>query len=103
MQDDRHNKIRQRAYELWHNEGRQEGRAEDHWAQAEREVEAEAGSELTAVQADSGTVTPVTTSDAPKASAKAGAAKKSGNGIAQPAAQSEGPRKRRGAQSPRPA
>jgi hypothetical protein len=104
MQDDRQNKIRQRAYDLWHNEGRQDGRAEDYWAQAEREIDAEhgvaaeAGSELPAVQADSGTVTPA---PAKKAST---AAKKSGNGIAPLAGKSaEGPRKRRGAQSPRPA
>ena len=37
MQRD-HDKIRQRAYEIWDREGRQEGRAEDYWLQAEREL-----------------------------------------------------------------
>jgi hypothetical protein len=37
MQRD-HDKIRQRAYEIWDGEGRPEGRAEDYWLQAEREL-----------------------------------------------------------------
>ena len=37
MQKD-HEKIRQRAYEIWDREGRQEGRAEDYWLRAEREL-----------------------------------------------------------------
>ena len=37
MQRD-HDRIRQRAYEIWDREGRQEGRAEDYWLQAEREL-----------------------------------------------------------------
>jgi Protein of unknown function (DUF2934) len=37
MQRD-HDKIRQRAYEIWDREGRQEGRAEGYWLQAEREL-----------------------------------------------------------------
>ena len=31
-------KIRRRAYELWEQEGRPEGRAAAHWAQAEHEL-----------------------------------------------------------------
>ena len=31
-------KIRQRAYEIWDREGRQEGRDEEYWLQAEREI-----------------------------------------------------------------
>jgi hypothetical protein len=30
--------VRQRAYELWEDSGREEGRAQDHWLQAEAEV-----------------------------------------------------------------
>ena len=31
-------RIRQRAYEIWEREGRPEGREQEHWEQAEREV-----------------------------------------------------------------
>jgi hypothetical protein len=37
MQKD-HDKIRQRAYEIWDREGRQEGHAEDYWLRAEGEL-----------------------------------------------------------------
>ena len=32
-------RIRVRAFEIWEGEGRHDGRAEDHWRQAEREIE----------------------------------------------------------------
>lgn len=35
---DRETKIRQRAYELWHAAGMPDDKAEEHWAEAEREV-----------------------------------------------------------------
>ena len=38
MPNERQNKIRERAYQIWEREGRQHGRAEDHWSQAEREL-----------------------------------------------------------------
>jgi Protein of unknown function (DUF2934) len=41
MQD--HERIRRRAHEIWEREGRPEGRHEEHWTQARREVEAEEG------------------------------------------------------------
>jgi hypothetical protein len=37
--DDRDGKIRQRAYERWEREGRPQGRAEEHWRDAERELD----------------------------------------------------------------
>ncbi len=37
-QDDLHERVRRRAYELWESEGRPAGREHDHWFQAEREV-----------------------------------------------------------------
>lgn len=37
MQND-HDKIRERAYEIWDRDGRQDGRAQEHWSQAEREL-----------------------------------------------------------------
>ena len=32
-------RIRQRAYELWEQEGRPEGRQDEHWARASREIQ----------------------------------------------------------------
>lgn len=43
MTSEKEDRIRRRAYELWEQEGRPEGRAWDHWVQAAREVEAEEG------------------------------------------------------------
>jgi hypothetical protein len=37
-QDDLHELVQQRAYELWEREGRPAGREHDHWLQAEREI-----------------------------------------------------------------
>lgn len=39
MDIDRETRIRQRAYQLWLDEGSPEGRRHDHWAQAEREID----------------------------------------------------------------
>ena len=36
---DKEQRIRTRADEIWERDGRREGRAEDHWRQAELEVE----------------------------------------------------------------
>ena len=36
--DDLERRIQQRAYELWESEGRPQGREQDHWQQAEREI-----------------------------------------------------------------
>lgn len=41
--DEREERIRTRAYELWEQEGRPEGDAERHWAAASREIASEAG------------------------------------------------------------
>ena len=40
MADDRQNRIRQRAHEIWEQEGRPEGAHERHWRQAENEMAA---------------------------------------------------------------
>jgi hypothetical protein len=37
-QDNLHERVQRRAYELWESEGRPAGREHDHWLQAEREV-----------------------------------------------------------------
>lgn len=39
MDNDRETKIRQRAYQLWLDEGSPQGKQDDHWAQAEREID----------------------------------------------------------------
>lgn len=39
MTDDREDRIRKRAYELWQKEGSPEGRPDDHWLQAEHEID----------------------------------------------------------------
>jgi Protein of unknown function (DUF2934) len=41
MSDERVERIKQRAHELWEQEGRPEGRHSEHWEQATREIEAE--------------------------------------------------------------
>lgn len=48
---DREQKIRERAYEIWGRDGRPLGRELEHWAQAEREV---AERELAAREIDQG-------------------------------------------------
>ena len=41
MSDDRHQRIKQRAYEIWEREGGGHGDPEKHWHQAESEIERE--------------------------------------------------------------
>lgn len=41
--DDREDRIRARAYELWEAAGRPEGQQSKHWEQAEREIGGEGG------------------------------------------------------------
>ncbi|MER9406996.1 DUF2934 domain-containing protein [Mesorhizobium caraganae] len=45
MGDERHEKIQQRAYEIWEREGGVHGDPEKHWHQAEAEIEREEQSE----------------------------------------------------------
>ncbi|WP_052341178.1 glycogen synthase GlgA [Salinarimonas rosea] len=42
MTEDRDSRIRRRAYDLWEEEGRPDGRADEHWAWAEAQLMAEA-------------------------------------------------------------
>lgn len=81
-------KIRQRAYEMWDRDGRPDGRSEDYWLQAEREL---AGSDPTAA-GSSQSEAAVPTQAAPQS-------KKAANGAASGAKPPvQAPRKRRGAQ-----
>jgi len=38
MADEREDRVRERAYRLWEQEGRPHGRHQDHWQQASQEV-----------------------------------------------------------------
>ncbi|WP_292400809.1 DUF2934 domain-containing protein, partial [Mesorhizobium sp.] len=42
MGDDREDKIRERAYQIWEREGRIHGDPERHWHRAEAEIDREA-------------------------------------------------------------
>ncbi len=64
MASDREEKIRSRAYTIWQREGGPEGRGEEHWAQAEREIDNEE-----AAGGDASRGARVTTSDDPTRSA----------------------------------
>jgi hypothetical protein len=46
---DRLDKIRNRAYAIWLDEGQCEGRHQEHWNEAEREIDAEEKSNGTAI------------------------------------------------------
>lgn len=48
MGDERHEKIQQRAYEIWEREGGVHGDPERHWHQARAEIDREAALPLTA-------------------------------------------------------
>ncbi len=39
MTENREDRIRRRAYELWQQEGSPEGKPDDHWLQAEHEID----------------------------------------------------------------
>lgn len=39
MTENREDRIRNRAYELWQKDGAPEGKPDDHWYQAEREID----------------------------------------------------------------
>ncbi|HEV2336740.1 MAG TPA: DUF2934 domain-containing protein [Stellaceae bacterium] len=51
MQSDRHERISERAYQIWVAEGRIHGRHDEHWHRAEREI-AEEELRLAAAMAD---------------------------------------------------
>src|SRR3954466_3385060 len=60
---DKERRIRARAYEIYQQEGRHDGRAEEHWQQAKREIE----HALTSAQAQAAEAPaqPPTTADEP--------------------------------------
>lgn len=59
---DREDRIRARAYELWEASGKPSGSETDHWAQAEREIDAQDGAASPQDRAQPGdTVNPAAT------------------------------------------
>ncbi len=52
---EREEKIRRRALEIWKEQGCPDGRAREHWQQAEREVGGEKGSDASRDQPPSST------------------------------------------------
>ena len=42
---DREEKIRERAHQIWEQEGRPDGLEQEHWERASREVDAEEGND----------------------------------------------------------
>ena len=55
MDANREDKIRARAYQLWEEEGRPEGRAEQHWFTARETLAVEESQEDTYLPLDTGT------------------------------------------------
>ncbi len=53
MTDDRETEIQRRAHAIWERSGMPDGAHSEHWAEAERDYDAEAG---TGGKADSGTI-----------------------------------------------
>ncbi len=51
---DRDALIRQRAYQLWEKSGRPDGKAEEHWEEARRQIDAEQASSKPGKEAGSG-------------------------------------------------
>lgn len=88
MSKTREERVRERAYEIWEQEGRTHGRAAEHWRRAEAEIDAEerqttsTESASAQIAADAGATTVGPTekeeADAPVRSRPAGARK---NGI----------------------
>lgn len=66
MNTDREQRIRERAYHIWEQQGRPEGGHEGHWHQAERELGEE----------ETGSVVPATPGEAAEASAEITKAKR---------------------------
>ena len=53
MNDDRDARIRTRAYEIWQEQGRPEGRTVEHWLEAERQLGGEEDSRSLEEDSDS--------------------------------------------------
>jgi hypothetical protein len=86
MQSDRHERISERAYQIWIAEGRSQGRHDEHWQRAEREI-AEEELRIAAAMADRAAGTATGARRRPSASgAKKAATPATGKSPATPAA-----------------
>jgi hypothetical protein len=94
MQGD-HDKIRDRAYEIWDRDGRQSGRDEEYWLQAERELGVAAG---TADHRPLGGAGDEAAASTDQIAAPTPAKKKTNGAAKDLAAKAPAPRKRRGSQ-----
>jgi hypothetical protein len=56
MDNDLEARIRTRAYHLWENDPEPEGKAEQHWEEARRQIEAEGGAQQETVGDDADTL-----------------------------------------------
>ena len=72
MTDDRQDRIRQRAHEIWEQAGRPEGAHQEHWEQATAEIDGAAKPKKAAKKADA---KPAKAAAKPKAAKPAAAAK----------------------------
>ena len=76
--DDREERIRRRAYEIWEREGRA-GSPEDHWYRAERELDAESSGDRSSATVESAppasAVRAMEEADQPSAAGEAGGKK----------------------------
>ena len=82
MTSERDEKVRQRAYEIWLREGSPEGRHEEHWEQARREIDNEAdAAAAVGSSADAGSPAAPAAGKSPKARASRTPAS-DGNGAA---------------------
>lgn len=52
MSDDREARIRERAYQIWIDQDRPEGREHEHWAEAVRQIDAEQQASYNMLQVD---------------------------------------------------
>ncbi|GLS32500.1 Protein of unknown function [Mesorhizobium albiziae] len=59
MSEDREERVRQRAHEIWEREGRPHGHEKKHWEQASTEVDAEQDSKSADAAPATGTSPPV--------------------------------------------
>jgi hypothetical protein len=59
MSEDREDRVRQRAHEIWVREGRPHGHEKQHWEQASSEIDAEEGSKPADAAPATGTSPPV--------------------------------------------
>jgi len=64
MESSLEQRIRERAYEIWNATGREDGRADEHWLSAERELLATSRVQLAAPKMDGRPI--ITTSHKPK-------------------------------------